>query len=69
MARGTAADDLQAPLSGLNALSASEKPQVLQLLEDSAAKLGRQLEPLSSFSAAVDGVVTASAQVETGNDA
>jgi hypothetical protein len=62
LAGGATPADLHAPLSGLNALSASFADQVRQLVEDAAAALGERLEPMSSFSAEVDAVVAASTE-------
>lgn len=59
LAGGANPSHLRAPLNGLNALSASVPDQVRQLVEDASAALSRQMEPISSFSAEVDAVVTA----------
>ena len=60
LASGATASDLRAPLNGLNALSASNPDQVRQLAEDAATALSQRLEPMASFSAAVDALVVAS---------
>jgi hypothetical protein len=66
LAAGAKANDLRAPLNGLNALSASIENQVLQLIEDTAATLNTRLEPISTFTAEVQFVVAASIHVVTG---
>jgi hypothetical protein len=60
LAGGAVPGDLSAPLSGLNAVSASVGDQVRQLVEDASVALSERLEPMSSFSAEVEAVVTAS---------
>lgn len=60
LASGASASDLKAPLSGLNALSASNHDQVRQLVEDAAAALSQRIEPMASFSTTVDALVSAS---------
>jgi hypothetical protein len=60
LAGGATAGDLRAPLSALNALSASIPDQTRQLVEDVAAALASPLEPMASFSNEVDAVVAAS---------
>ena len=61
LAGGTRARDLRAPLSGLNALDLAAVDQVRQLVEDVSGALAAPLEPMASFSAQVDAVVTAAA--------
>lgn len=60
LASGAAASDLQPPLNGLNALSASNPDQVRQLVEDAAVALSLRVEPMASFTSAVDALVAAS---------
>lgn len=60
LAGGATPVHLKAPLSGLNALSASLADQVRQLVEDASEALSERLEPMSSFSAEIESVVTAS---------
>lgn len=60
LAGGATATDLNAPLNGLNALSASAADQVRQLVEDASEALSKRIEPMSSFSAEVEAVVRAS---------
>jgi len=61
LAAGTSAAHLQAPLSGLNALSASTADQIRQLIEDAGVALSMRVEPMASFSSAIDAVVLAPA--------
>lgn len=63
LAGGAMPVDLNAPLNALNALSASVPDQVRQLVEDASAALSERLEPISSFSAEVDGVVAAAESI------
>jgi hypothetical protein len=60
LAGGATPAHLNAPLNGLNALSASVADQVRQLVEDASEALSERLEPMSSFSAEVEAVVEAS---------
>jgi hypothetical protein len=60
LAGGATPAHLRAPLSGLNALSASVPDQVRQLVEDASAALSEALEPMASFSAEIDALVSAS---------
>jgi hypothetical protein len=65
LAGGATAADLRAPLNGLNALSASVPDQVRQLVEDASEALSEALEPMSSFSAEIEGLVSASYNKES----
>jgi len=58
LAKGLVVSQLAGPLTAINALSLSERPQVLQLLEDLATALGRPFEPLGAFDSMVDNVAT-----------
>lgn len=60
LAGGATPADLNAPLNGLNALSASVDDQVRQLIEDASEALSERLEPISSFSVEIEAVRTAS---------
>lgn len=60
LAGGATPAHLNAPLSGLNALSASVPDQVRQLVENASEALSERLEPMSSFSAEIEAVVAAS---------
>lgn len=60
LAGGAIPAHLNAPLNGLNALSASVADQVRQLVEDASEALSERLEPMASFSAEVEAVVGAS---------
>lgn len=66
LAGGATPANLEAPLSGLNALSAAVGDQVRQLVEDAAAALSKRLEPLASFSAEIDALVEAAARPSQG---
>jgi len=57
LARGSNIASLGGPLAGLNALSLTDRGQVLQLVEDVADYLQLPLEPMTSFQDAVDAVV------------
>lgn len=57
LAGGVTPAQLSAPLNGLNALSMISANQVRQLLENASEALSQPLEPASSFSAEVEGVV------------
>lgn len=60
LAAGCTPEDLRPPLNGLNALSASVRDQLRQLLEDASAALSIRLEPMASYSVELDAVVAAS---------
>jgi hypothetical protein len=59
LAGGATSAILKSPLSELNALSAANADQVRQLIEDAAAALSIRIEPMASFSEAIDAVVSA----------
>lgn len=65
LAGDTTPAHLSAPLSGLNALSMISADQVRQLLENASEALSQRLEPASSFSAEVEGVVAASTAISS----
>lgn len=60
LAAGATADLLKSPLRELNALSAGSADQLRQLVEEAAAALSVRVEPMASFSAAIEDVVSAS---------
>jgi TIR domain len=64
LGRGADASILGDPLRDINALSLTERNQVLQLVEDLARGLGRTLEPMASFQGAVDVVVAAAQTID-----
>jgi hypothetical protein len=63
LAGGTITGDLKPPLSGLNALSASSGDQIRQLVEDAAASLSMRVEPMATFTAAIEALVLASISI------
>lgn len=63
LAAGTTTADLKLPLSGLNALSAASGDQIRQLIEDAAAALSIRVEPMASFTSAIEALASSSAPV------
>jgi len=64
-ANGVDATLLRGPISGLNALSLSDRTQVLQLVEDLAEFLELPLEPSPSYQDAVNTLVAEASKVQT----
>ena len=62
LARGTSPDDLEGPLSAINALDCSRDPQVYQFLEDASEVLKCDLGRTSSFIQAVNAFVVAASE-------
>lgn len=61
MAAGLEAGALEAPLSGLNAVSGVSPDQIRQLLEETGAALSLELEPMGSYSDKIEELVRAAA--------
>lgn len=59
LAAGATPRDLEAPLSGLNALAGTSSDQMLQLMEDTAKALSLTLEPMGSYSKELGALVAA----------
>ena len=64
LASGTTPEHLKGPLARINALDSRDHGQVYQLLEDTGGYLGIELDKTSSYAAAVDALVQASAETE-----
>jgi hypothetical protein len=62
LGNGASTSDLEAPLSGLNALQLTQKSQVMQLVEDLGRHLGIPLEPQSLFHDAIETLVQVAAR-------
>lgn len=64
LAAGTTPTDIPPPMKGVNALSLSERNQVLQLVEDVGSTISVRREPVAVYLGEVD-VLVASANVST----
>ena len=56
LGRGATGSSLEGPLKGLNALNLQRRPQIIQLLENMAKALGRDMASMSSIDESIEAV-------------